>query len=588
MIVIHSLIVVISGIFAFSFWLGYPRNLSMLQENVLLVAYVFFVLIAAACSSFISRIFFVPLYNSFILCINLLGGFSRHVSMYLSVAVILTYAAGAIYTEIERELDMVRDLTWSVMWGICCIVFCYNFEWHTRIAWITGHRLKLERTRSDFVLSRVLPSDVILQMRQGQRVAKEYDYNAHYKGATVLFVNIVDFEERFEQAFLPAKEMVNFLNRVFFHFDTLTDKHDVFKVETVGQIYMVASGVPDIVHDQNGRPDHARRCADLALEIIESSKYVLIHEYGGRSWKFDIKIGINSGTLIAGVIGARLPRYRLIGDTVNVASRMQSTASANDIQLSKMTYDILPQDDYLFKKRKGVKVKGKGTMNTFILLRGVATRHHARTRRKTAWKRASLRENARVSEHIASSIVNSFTTKIKVKRLYARRKLSRARHNTPSEPVLSTWTVGNKGRNRGSSADTFSDHEPQLWDNATPGWESLPTFTGRQVGHTWKAASWSPFDVCEMDFTQLEFKHSDSEDQNFALACEESPPESVITDIEENDLAVQGTMIGASVSPSPENEGGQVWNKNNSINSLPDREELERPMERESSPEIRL
>eukprot|EP00494_Astrolonche_serrata_P033034 UN33303 len=204
----------------------------------------------------------------------------------------------------------------------------------------------------------------------GQRcIQKEYNYKSSYKGASVMFIEIHDFAKQTQD--IETTLVIQYLNQIFLRFDDLTDYYNVFKVETVGEIYMVAAGVPDKCMKQDRKlkklkPDHARRLADMALDVKMHSNDVLcfndqLYLAGENSRRTcEIKIGCNSGTIIAGVIGRKLPRYRLMVDTVNVASRMKSTAKVGEIQMTRQFVELLQKEDYRWRERRNVDVKEKG------------------------------------------------------------------------------------------------------------------------------------------------------------------------------------------------------------------------------------
>lgn len=150
-------------------------------------------------------------------------------------------------------------------------------------------------------------------------------------------------------------EAVNRLNTVFTAFDEEIISPLVYKVETVGMVYMAVSGAPDI------NKFHAEHAADLSLRIIKKVRELQLSDVA-------IKIGIHSGPVVAGVVGLKLPRYCLFGDTVNTASRMESSGEAFKIQVSSVTAEKLRAKGYILESRGYVKVKGKGNMETFWLI----------------------------------------------------------------------------------------------------------------------------------------------------------------------------------------------------------------------------
>ena len=155
---------------------------------------------------------------------------------------------------------------------------------------------------------------------------------------------------------LPASELIEILSTIFSRFDELTDEFKLEKIKTIGDAYMVAAGLPF------PREDHAEVIADLALAMQANLRS--INERLGR--QLNIRIGINSGPVIAGVIGQRKFIYDLWGDMVNVAARMESHGLDGAIQVSQSTYELL-RGRYLFEGRGAIPIKGKGEMKAYML-----------------------------------------------------------------------------------------------------------------------------------------------------------------------------------------------------------------------------
>ncbi|KAH9487614.1 Nitrogen permease reactivator protein, partial [Bulinus truncatus] len=154
--------------------------------------------------------------------------------------------------------------------------------------------------------------------------------------------------------------IVNFLNDVYYKFDNILDKYNVYKVETIGDAYVVCSGVPVRVEK------HATEIAKMALHIMMSSAELKVHHRPQH--KFHMRIGLHSGPVAAGVVGRTMPRYCLFGDTVNTASRMESTGLAGHIQISEQCRSLLDVDGgFLYEAREPIHVKGKGILQTYFL-----------------------------------------------------------------------------------------------------------------------------------------------------------------------------------------------------------------------------
>jgi len=204
--------------------------------------------------------------------------------------------------------------------------------------------------KSEALLLNILPKEIAAILKNESRTIAD-----HYDEASVLFADMVGFTPLSAQ--LPPVEMIELLNEVFSFFDSLLDKYGVEKIRTIGDSYMVASGVP------RGRPDHAQALARMALEMRD---YISTHTFRNRQ-RVSFRIGINSGSMIAGVIGRRKFVYDVWGDAVNVASRMESHGLGGAVQITQTTYELI-KDEFVCEPRGTVNVKGKGEMEVWLVI----------------------------------------------------------------------------------------------------------------------------------------------------------------------------------------------------------------------------
>ncbi len=210
-------------------------------------------------------------------------------------------------------------------------------------------QLRIEQEKSERLLLNILPKAVADRLKQGQGTIAD-----SFPEVTILFADLVGFTRLSSQ--LPPAELVRILNEIFSAFDRLVEKHGLEKIKTIGDSYMVAAGLPI------PRPDHAEAAAEMALDIIE--EMACFNKVNGNP--LSMRIGINTGPVVAGVIGTKKFIYDLWGDTVNTASRMESSGVASCIQVTETTYQKL-KDKYVLIKRGTIEVKGKGEMTTFLL-----------------------------------------------------------------------------------------------------------------------------------------------------------------------------------------------------------------------------
>jgi len=210
--------------------------------------------------------------------------------------------------------------------------------------------LKVQQEQSEKLLLNILPKPIAERLKAQQSTIAD-----SFADVSVLFADIVGFTEL--SARMSPTELVKRLNVIFSHFDQLAEKYGVEKIKTIGDAYMVVGGLP------MPRDDHAEAIAQMALGM--QAKIAKLSADTGE--KLAIRVGINSGPVVAGVIGVSKFTYDLWGDTVNVAARMEATGFAGRIQVTDVTYELL-KDKYLFERRGVIPVKGKGDMMTYWLL----------------------------------------------------------------------------------------------------------------------------------------------------------------------------------------------------------------------------
>ena len=208
--------------------------------------------------------------------------------------------------------------------------------------------LRVEQERSERLLLNILPASIAEQLKRNIRSAYRFDE------ATILFADIVNFTA-LSGAMVPT-ELVDLLNEIFSAFDHLAERHHLEKIKTIGDAYMVVGGLPKPL------PDHTRAIAEMALDMQTA---IAQFERQDRS-RFSLRIGIDTGPVVAGVIGLKKFSYDLWGDAVNVASRMESQGVPDCIQVTTSVYEEL-KDEYTFEERGSIDVKGKGEMNTYWL-----------------------------------------------------------------------------------------------------------------------------------------------------------------------------------------------------------------------------
>jgi adenylate cyclase len=250
-----------------------------------------------------------------------------------------------IYTLSETTINTlnITNITFS-MFVIALIAYYFNNSVN-----IAEEALELEQERADKLLHNILPKSIANRLiNEDKTIADGFDC------VSVLFLDIVGFTKL--SASKPPEELVNILNEIFTKFDDLSDEHNLEKIKTIGDSYMVASGIPE----KTG--DHAERIADFALKL--NSELDKINKQTGNSFK--IRTGINSGPVVAGVIGKKKFIYDLWGDAVNVASRMESHGKVGEVQISESTYQLI-KDLYSFESRGEIEIKGKGLMKTYLL-----------------------------------------------------------------------------------------------------------------------------------------------------------------------------------------------------------------------------
>jgi class 3 adenylate cyclase len=268
----------------------------------------------------------------------------------VSLIVAVSYNAAELVAG-DAPLGMVlRSDLYLLTANVIGMVACYAIEFYTRRDFVQRQLLKAEEAQVEDLLLNVLPQPVC------ERLKRERAWMAEsFSEATILFADIAHFTEL--AAHVTAEEVVALLNRVFSAFDELVEKHQVEKIKTIGDAYMVVGGVPVT------RPDHAEAVAELALDMLDAVRRLNVL----RDEPLRLRLGIHTGPVVAGVIGTKKFSYDLWGDAVNTASRMESHGLTDAIHVTRSTYERL-RSRYVLQRRGVIEVKGKGEMVTYLLL----------------------------------------------------------------------------------------------------------------------------------------------------------------------------------------------------------------------------
>ncbi len=209
-----------------------------------------------------------------------------------------------------------------------------------------------EKQRTDDLLYSMLPRSVANSLREGQRVAAD-----GFPAVTVLFCDIVDFTA-IASTHSPL-EIFELLGALYTRFDELIERYPVYKVETVGDCYMIAGGMPE------PNPGHADAVVAAALDMVDAVSEVHLP----RGGPLQLRIGVNSGPVVAGIVGTKMPRFCLFGDTVNIANRMEATSTPMHVHISDSTAQLLDRERWQLDERGEIELKGRGNMRTHFVTR---------------------------------------------------------------------------------------------------------------------------------------------------------------------------------------------------------------------------
>jgi guanylate cyclase len=261
-----------------------------------------------------------------------------------AIAFVATAILGAVLPNVIEPLEVVEGTDGGIattMIGVTVFLFL-------GMAYFVRQRNRFQ-AQSDDLLHNILPEEIARRLKADSgMIADDYEH------ASVLFADVVDFTPMSAQ--LSPPELVGLLNSVFTTFDAFVEELGLEKIKTVGDAYMVASGVP------RPRPDHAHAIADLALRIRD---HTARHTFEGQT--LSIRIGINSGPVVAGIVGTHKFAYDLWGDVVNTASRMEAGGIPGAIQMTSATHELI-RDAFECEPRGVITVKGKGEMHTYLLV----------------------------------------------------------------------------------------------------------------------------------------------------------------------------------------------------------------------------
>ncbi len=262
---------------------------------------------------------------------------------------LLGFIAALIFLKNRLPVALVPSHVLDLLYSVNMILFLILISLNILYFSMTSDKYELllirERDKSDHLLLNILPNKIANQLKEKEDVIAD-----DFEQVSVLFADIVDFTP-FSETKTP-KELVRFLNNLFSIFDEITDHYKLEKIKTIGDAYMITAGIPE------PQKNHAFLIANCALEMMASLKKI--------EEPIQLRIGIHSGSVVAGVIGKKKFSYDLWGDTVNTAARMESHGTPGEIHVTEKTYQLI-KDSFVFEKRGIIQIKGKGEIVTYFL-----------------------------------------------------------------------------------------------------------------------------------------------------------------------------------------------------------------------------
>jgi class 3 adenylate cyclase/Tfp pilus assembly protein PilF len=250
--------------------------------------------------------------------------------------------------DIHQE-EKTRNISLAV--GAFFLLLSGSFYIRWRYVRKSKASLQIEKDRSENLLLNILPKEIAQELKETGKAAPK-----KYESVTILFTDFKDFTKLV--ASIPATTLVVELNDIFSQFDDIMDEFGIEKIETIGDAYMAASGLP------RENSDHALRCVKAAFRMVEFLEQR--NENSEINW--NMRTGIHSGPVIAGVVGKKKFAYDLFGDSVNTASRMESNGHVGKVNISQATYELLKNDpDFAFENRGKIEAKGKGEIEMYFV-----------------------------------------------------------------------------------------------------------------------------------------------------------------------------------------------------------------------------
>ncbi|MFM2387627.1 MAG: Adenylate cyclase [Bacteroidota bacterium] len=337
-----------------------------LYKSRVSVSFVYFLFFVAAILSIAISVHFTLGYKSFILpwiastpiVGMMLLGRRGSLAVLIACCLSLTYfyyhhLQGTAFTE-DYNLKYKNVFSYSTHLGLIIILYLIAlvFDNAKKTALNTldqrNMQLQAEKVRSDELLHNILPEEVVGELRdKGEVQAKQY------QNVSVLFTDFVNFTSITEH--LDATALVAEINKYYRAFDAIIEKHGLEKIKTIGDAYLAVAGLP------NEAPDHAEKAIQAAKEICTT-----VANFRKEGGLFELRVGINSGPIIAGVVGVKKFAYDIWGDTVNTASRMESASETGKINISVSTYNLV-RDKISCTPRGKLEAKSKGLIDMYFV-----------------------------------------------------------------------------------------------------------------------------------------------------------------------------------------------------------------------------